>query len=114
MAIIRRRRLQWVRTPEAEDTGMDQHVNEYLETRRPFEWRRALGAAAGGRRRPLAKLVAWRKRRRAIRDLYALDDRMLADIGLSRAQIRPLVEDLLDAGAAGPSAANDNRAATAA
>ena len=39
---------------------------------------------------------------------------MLADIGLSRSQIRPLVDDLLDAGAAGPSAANDNSAAFAA
>ena len=93
---------------------MDQHVNDYLEARRTFEWRRPRDAAAGGRRRPLAKLGSWRKRRQAIRDLEALDDRMLADIGLSRSQIRPLVDDLLEAGAAGPSAANDNCAAIAA
>ena len=93
---------------------MDHHVTEYLETRHPFEVRRQFGAAAGGRWRPLAKLDAWQKRRRAIRDLEALDDRQLADIGLSRAQIRPLVDGLLDAGSAGPRAANDNCAAIAA
>ena len=93
---------------------MDQHVTDFITTRRAFEWRRALGSTASGHRGPLAKLGSWRKRRRTIRDLEALDDRMLADIGLSREQIRPLVDDLLDAGAAGPSAANDNRAAIAA
>jgi len=93
---------------------MDQHVTDFIETRRAFQWRRALGSTAGGHRRPLAKLATWRKRRRTIRDLEALDDRMLADIGLNRDQIRPLVEDLLKAGDAGPSAANDNRAAIAA
>ena len=93
---------------------MDHHVTEYLEARRPFEVRRPLGVADGGRRGLLAKLDAWRKRRRTIRDLEALDDRLLADIGLSRAQIWPLVDDLLDASAAGPPAANDNCAAIAA
>ena len=93
---------------------MDQDVTDLIETRRSFEWRRPLGSVATGHRSPLAKLGTWRKRRRTIRDVEALDDRMLADIGLSREQIRPLVEDLLNAGVAGPSAANDNRAAVAA
>ena len=93
---------------------MDQHITEFIETRRLFQWTRPLGIVANGHRRPLAKLSAWRKRRRTIRDLEALDDRMLADIGLNRDQIRPLADDLLNAGAAGPSAANDNHAAIAA
>ena len=93
---------------------MEHHVTEYLEARRPFEVGRRLGAAVNGRWGPLAKLVAWQKRRRTIRDLEALDDRLLADIGLSRPQIRPLVDGLLDAGAAGTPAANDNCAAMAA
>jgi len=41
---------------------------------------------------------AWRQHRRriaALRDLEALDDRQLADIGLSRAMIRETVEQLL-------------------
>jgi len=112
MSIVRRQRLRAL--PVQEDTGMDHNVAEYIETRRSFEWRRPPGATAGGHRGPLAKLAAWRKRQRAIRQLEALDDRMLADIGLGRAQIRPLVDDLLEAGAAGPSAANDNCAAIAA
>jgi len=97
-----------------EDTEMDQHVTEHIETRRSFRWRRPLHVAARSHSGPLNRLGAWRKRRQTIRDLEALDDRMLADIGLSRDQIRPLVDDLLDAGATGPSAANDNRAAIAA
>jgi len=31
--------------------------------------------------------AAWRQHQRAINELYALDDRALADIGLSRAEI---------------------------
>lgn len=41
---------------------------------------------------------AWRRHRRRIaglRDLEALDDRQLADIGLSRAMLRETVEQLL-------------------
>ncbi len=93
---------------------MDHHVTEYLEKRRPLEVRRRFGTAAGGRWGPLAKLDAWQKRRRAIRDFEALGDRLLTAIGVSRAQVRPLVDGLLDAGTAGMSAANDNCAAIAA
>ncbi len=42
---------------------------------------------------------AWRRHRRRIaglRDLEALDDRQLADIGLSRAMIRETVDGLLE------------------
>lgn len=31
--------------------------------------------------------AAWRRRQRAVNELYALDDRALADIGISRAEI---------------------------
>ncbi|MFQ5935896.1 MAG: DUF1127 domain-containing protein [Acidiferrobacterales bacterium] len=37
----------------------------------------------------------WRKRRTAIRELRALDDHTLKDIGLSRSQIPSVVEGLL-------------------
>jgi uncharacterized protein YjiS (DUF1127 family) len=35
----------------------------------------------------LGAWAAWRQRQRAINELYALDDRALADIGISRAEI---------------------------
>ena len=41
-------------------------------------------------------LRTWRKRRIAIRELRALDDHTLKDIGLSRSQIPSVVEGLLD------------------
>ena len=41
-------------------------------------------------------LRTWRKRRIAIRELGALDDHTLKDIGLSRSQIPAVVEGLLD------------------
>jgi uncharacterized protein YjiS (DUF1127 family) len=34
----------------------------------------------------------WRRRERAYRELMALDDRSLADIGVRRSQIRALIE----------------------
>ncbi len=45
------------------------------------------------------RIKAWRQRRRriaAIRDLEALDDRMLADLNLSRATIRDAVDGMLE------------------
>ncbi len=51
-----------------------------------------------------ARFKAWQARRRAIADLYALDDRLLADIGVRRGAIAEIVERSL----AG-TAANDNR-----
>lgn len=41
-------------------------------------------------------LPSWRKRRIAIRELRALDDHTLNDIGLSRSQIPAVVDGLLD------------------
>lgn len=40
-------------------------------------------------------LSTWNKRRLAIRELYALSDRQLADIGLLRADIPGVVNDML-------------------
>ena len=42
--------------------------------------------------RALARLRRWHKRRKAIAELGALDDRMLKDIGVSRGAIRELVD----------------------
>ena len=39
-------------------------------------------------------LAGWRRRRQAYAELYALDDRSLADIGIHRSQISALVESL--------------------
>jgi uncharacterized protein YjiS (DUF1127 family) len=49
----------------------------------------------------LRKLGSWYARREAYRRLMALDDRMLADIGLSRAQIPALIESMKDREGAG-------------
>ena len=98
-----------------------------------------LGAAAVGGTaelfaRAVASLARARRRRAAINELAALDDRNLKDIGLSRGDIPSVVSELLDsaprtrirtlprqhaaASAAGvahtPAAGNDNRPARAA
>lgn len=39
------------------------------------------------------RLAAYRRRRDAVRELSALDDRMLKDIGLRRAQTAPVIKD---------------------
>ncbi len=43
---------------------------------------------------PLRRFRTWRDRRLAIRDLERLDDRLLADIGLDRGQIRFVIGGL--------------------
>ncbi len=86
---------------------MEPHVSRYLEARFDiFD----LGLPARlSRRGPLTRLRAWQDKRRALRDLARLDDHLLADIGLSRGDIRPVVEGLITA-----EAANDNRSQEAA
>lgn len=85
---------------------MEPHVSRYLEARFDiFDFR--LPAWRGSA--PLSRLRAWQERRRALRDLARLDDHLLADIGLSRSEIRPVVEGLVST-----TAANDNRSQKAA
>lgn len=46
-------------------------------------------------RRALAALVAWRNRRAALREILSLDDRILRDIGLTRADAWDAVDGTL-------------------
>ena len=88
---------------------MERHVSHYPETRfDTFDLNlpALLRQTAAG---TLARLRTWRDKRQALRDLAQLDDHLLADIGLSRAEIRPVVDGLVSA-----KAANDNRPAAAA
>jgi len=47
-------------------------------------------------KRTVARLLAERRARRAERELTALDDRLLADIGLTRAQVWSAVRESVD------------------
>jgi len=46
-------------------------------------------------RKASAAMSAWNKRRVALKELYALSDRQLADIGLIRGDIPAVVDKLL-------------------
>lgn len=46
-------------------------------------------------RKAVHSVSIWNKRRLAIRELYALSDRQLADIGLLRGEIPTVVDKLL-------------------
>jgi uncharacterized protein YjiS (DUF1127 family) len=56
---------------------------------------RVVGAAARSAQAALAALAAWRDRRSALRELLLLDDRMLRDIGLTRADAWAAVDGTL-------------------
>ncbi len=83
-------------------TLMDPRFGAYPGPKIPGTVGNALGSAAG--KLPLiesirvllhsmrASMVKAAMRRRAIRELYALDDRLLADIGLTRENITAAVE----------------------
>ena len=55
----------------------------------------SLKAAGKIGRRAATGLVRWHEQRAAIRELMALDDRMLKDIGMQRSQIGSVVDELL-------------------
>ena len=48
--------------------------------------------------RNLGWISRWRQRRTAIRELQALSDHYLTDIGLDRSQIVSTVEDIIETG----------------
>ena len=49
-------------------------------------------------RRAVAGISRWRQRRRAIRELQALSDHYLTDIGLDRSRIVSTVEQMIETG----------------
>src|SRR5580765_4295402 len=56
---------------------------------------RAVGAVAGRARAALGALAAWRDRQVALHQLLSLDERMLRDIGLTRADAWAAVDGTL-------------------
>ena len=56
---------------------------------------RAVGAVAGRARGALGALAAWRNRQVALHQLLSLDERMLRDIGLTRADAWAAVDGTL-------------------
>lgn len=54
-----------------------------------------VGAAVGAARSALGALATWRDRRAAVREILLLDDRMLRDIGLTRADAWAAVDGTL-------------------
>ena len=80
-------------------TAVDHYLFEArrLRAERFGEFGRALGHVLKRSGERLARtLVRWQQRRIAYRELNALEDRMLQDIGLSRGQIPSVVEGMLD------------------
>ena len=78
------------------------------------EVERLVGGAAGRKPFPVLRMVRdWLARRRAIRELEALNDRLLRDIGLSRCEIPQFVRDAYardDVERRGAAASKDARA----
>ena len=64
---------------------------------------RVVGAAVRPAQTALAALAAWRDRRAAVREILRLDDRMLRDIGLTRADAWAAVDGTLGEWARDPS-----------
>ena len=60
---------------------------------RPGRWRLVKGLESA-LRQGIRGISRWRQRRSAIRELQALSDHHLADIGLDRAQIVSVVEEI--------------------
>ena len=61
-----------------------------------------------------AKAVAWQRHQSAVAELAQLDDRLLADLGLSRSDIAAAIEGNVHRGFAVPANVNTARTATAA
>jgi uncharacterized protein YjiS (DUF1127 family) len=91
--------IDWRRLTPAEQARLRARIIERAQAARIEAWCDALiGALSLGRRIGAALLAAWRdaanwlERKRAIRQLHALDDRALRDIGLDRSEIDAAVE----------------------
>jgi uncharacterized protein YjiS (DUF1127 family) len=54
-------------------------------------YRAVLGAVGFGLRALIGPIIRWERRRATLRALSALDDRMLADIGIQRNEIDQIV-----------------------
>lgn len=93
---------------------MERLINDVVAPRLAWSLPRLTPGSAAAAASPVERFRNWRRKVRAIRDLQRLDDRLLADIGLSRGAIEPAVDGLVTAGQATGPAANDNPVAIAA
>jgi uncharacterized protein YjiS (DUF1127 family) len=66
-------------------------MHDYLTTANTYGFWRAADAGRNSLRYFLAAVAGWRQRRRLAAELYALNDRMLKDIGISRWEIEWIV-----------------------
>ncbi len=77
--------------------GSQSHYPDYRPVRRPS---RLAGAIGSGFSRLIASIGQTRERRELIRVLSAKDDRLLADIGITRDQIREVADAAVNQGPA--------------
>jgi uncharacterized protein YjiS (DUF1127 family) len=73
--------------------------------------RALLGSARFVARALIGPIVRWERRQATIRTLSSLDDRMLADIGLWRSEIRQVVDGRMPRRAEAPIAASATESA---
>ncbi len=91
--LVNRVPSEWHLTPG----GPQAHYTDYRPVRRPS---RLAGAIGSGFSRLIASITQARERRELIRVLSAKDDRLLADIGITRDQIREVADAAVNQGPA--------------